>query len=162
MRILGIDPGTATTGFGIIEEKNDEYKVINFGCIRTKAGIKLEVRLNEISNDLDELINKFKPDQAAIEEIYFSKNAKTAIDVAHARGVLIQKLNEKKIPIKSYNPMQVKLALCSTGKAKKPQMQKMIKMLLKLNEIPSSDDAADALAIALCHGNFIRNKALYS
>ena len=162
MRILGIDPGTATTGFGIIEEKNDEYTVINFGCIRTKAGIKLEKRLNEISEDLDDLIKKFKPDQAAIEEIYFSKNAKTAIDVAHARGVLIQKLNERKIPVNSYNPMQVKLALCSTGKAKKPQMQKMIKMLLKLNEIPSSDDAADALAIALCHGNFIRNKALYS
>jgi crossover junction endodeoxyribonuclease RuvC len=161
MRILGIDPGTATTGFGIIEEKNDEYTVVNFGCIKTNAGIKLEHRLNEISTDLNNLIKKFQPDEAAIEEIFFSKNAKTAIAVSHARGVLIQKLNENNIPVSSYNPMQIKLALCSTGKAKKPEMQKMVKILLKLNEIPSSDDAADALAIALCHGNFIRNKALY-
>jgi crossover junction endodeoxyribonuclease RuvC len=162
MRILGIDPGTATTGYGVIEEHNDSFEVVNFGCITTKAGVKLEERLMEIANDLETIIKKFNPDYAAVEDIFFSKNAKTAISVSHSRGVLIQKLNENNIPITSYNPMQIKLALCSDGKAKKPQMQKMVQMFLKLNQIPKPDDAADALAIAICHGNFIRNKALYS
>jgi len=162
MRILGIDPGTAITGYGIIEDYSDDFRVVNFGCITTKSGKPLEERLKEIAIDIDYLIEHFKPDQAAIEEIFFSKNTKTAISVAHSRGVIIQKLSEKNIPVFSYNPMRVKQALCSDGKAKKHQIQKMTKILLKLTAVPSPDDAADALAIALCHGNFIRNKALYS
>ncbi|MBN1494567.1 crossover junction endodeoxyribonuclease RuvC [Candidatus Peregrinibacteria bacterium] len=162
MRILGIDPGTATTGYGIIEEYNDEYKVLNFGCIKTKAEKTLEDRLKEIASDIDFLIKKYKPQQAAIEEIFFSKNTKTAIAVAHARGVIIQKLSENNVPVSSYNPLKIKQAVCSDGKAKKQQIIKMTQILLKLNTAPSPDDAADALAIALCHGNFIRNKALYS
>ena len=162
MRILGIDPGTATTGYGILDIENEEYNVVNFGCITTKAGLALEVRLKEIAEDLDNLIKKFKPDYAAVEEIYFSKNVKTAIDVAHARGVIIQKLNENNVPLQSYNPMQVKQAVCSDGKAKKPQIQKMVQILLDLENIPSPDDAADALAIAICHSNCLSNKSLYS
>lgn len=162
MRILGIDPGTATTGYGIIDDINDTYDLINFGCITTKAGEPLEARLHEIAIDLETIIKKFKPDYAAIEELFFSKNTKTALSVAHSRGVIIQKLNEHNIPVYSYNPMKIKLALCSDGKAKKPQIQKMVQILLSLNSAPSPDDAADALAIAICHGNCIKNQSLYA
>jgi crossover junction endodeoxyribonuclease RuvC len=161
MRILGIDPGTARTGYGIIDQKTDDYEVINFGCITTKAHTPLQERLNEIAKDIDTLINNYKPDNAAIEEIFFSKNTKTAISVAHSRGVIIQKLNEKNIPTTSYNPLEIKRAICSDGKAQKQQMQKMIQIILKLKHTPSPDDAADALAIAVCHGNFTRNSNLY-
>ena len=162
MRILGIDPGTATTGYGIIDIENDKTHVVNFGCITTKAGLPLEVRLKEIAEDMDSLIKNFKPDYAAVEEIFFSKNVKTAIAVAHARGVMIQKLNEHNVPLTSYNPMQIKQAVCSDGRAKKPQVQKMVQILLDLENIPSPDDAADALAIAICHSNCLRNQSLYS
>jgi len=162
MRILGIDPGTATTGYGIIDIENDKTNVVNFGCVTTKAGLPLEVRLKEIAEDMDDLIKNFKPDYAAVEEIYFSKNVKTAIAVAHARGVMIQKLNEHNIPLTSYNPMQIKQAVCSDGRAKKQQVQKMVQILLDLENIPSPDDAADALAIAICHSNCLRNQSLYS
>jgi crossover junction endodeoxyribonuclease RuvC len=162
MRILGIDPGTARTGYGIIEETNGEYEVLNFGCITTEAGIPLESRLHEIAVDIEDIITKWKPDYAAIEEIFFSKNTKTAISVAHSRGVLIHTLKKNNIPVHSYNPMQIKQALCSDGKAKKPQMQKMTQLLLNLSSIPSPDDAADALAIAICHGNCLRNQSLYT
>lgn len=162
MRILGIDPGTAITGYGIIEEENDKYKVIGFGCITTKANTPLEHRLQEIAQDLQILIEKWKPDYAAVEEIYFSKNAKTAISVSHSRGVIIQKLTENNIPLTSYNPLQIKRALCNDGRANKHQIQKIVQLLLNLDSIPTPDDAADALAIAVCHGNSLRNKAIYS
>jgi len=162
MRILGIDPGTARTGYGVIDDINDTYNLVNFGCITTEAGVPLEARLHEIAHDLEEIIKKFKPDYAAIEELFFSKNTKTALSVAHARGVMIQKLNENNIPVCSYNPMKIKLALCSDGKAKKPQIQKMVQILLDLDTIPSPDDAADALAIAICHGNCTKNQSLYA
>lgn len=162
MRILGIDPGTATTGYGIVEEGQDGFRVITYGCITTSKENPLEQRLNEIAFDLSILINKFKPDFAAVEDLFFSKNTKTAMSVAHARGVIIQKITEERIPVSSYNPMQIKLALCSDGKAKKPQIQKMIKILLNLNDIPKPDDAADALAIAVTHGHCLKNQSLYA
>jgi crossover junction endodeoxyribonuclease RuvC len=161
MRILGIDPGTATTGYGMIMQNEDEYKALSFGCITTKAGLPLEQRLQEIANDLVAIIKKTKPDEAAIEEIFFSKNVKTAISVAHARGVIIHTLQQNNIPIQSYNPMQIKKAICSDGSANKTQIQKMTQLLLQLETIPTPDDAADALAIAICHGNHIRNNSLY-
>jgi crossover junction endodeoxyribonuclease RuvC len=162
MRILGIDPGTARTGYGIIDEINENYIAINYGCITTAAGVPLDRRLQEIAKDVEHLITKFKPDYAAIEEIYFSKNVKTAISVAHARGVIMQTIKKNNISIYSYNPMQIKQAICSDGKATKMQIQKMTQILLELNEAPTPDDAADALAIAICHGNCLRNQSLYA
>lgn len=161
MRILGIDPGTAKTGYGIIDQHEDDYEVIDFGCITTKANTPLEQRLHEITQDIDTLVSKWKPECAAIEEIFFSKNTKTAISVAHSRGAIIQKLNEKNISICSYNPLQIKRALCNDGKAQKQQMQKMVQMILRLAVKPHPDDAADALAVAVCHGNFTRNSSLF-
>lgn len=162
MRILGIDPGTATTGYGIIYDEQESYTVIDFGCITTRPHQPLDNRLQEIAQDLQHIIETNRPDYAAVEEIYFSKNTKTAISVAQARGVIIQKLNENNIPITSYNPLQIKQAICSDGKAEKKQIQKMVQLFLQLDKIPTPDDAADALAIAICHGNVLRNKSLYS
>lgn len=162
MRILGIDPGTATTGYGVIDQHHDCYKTVDCGCVTTEAHTPLPDRLNEISKDIETIIKKYKPDYAAIEEIFFSKNTKTAIAVAHSRGVIIQKLNEYKIPVYSYNPLEIKRAICSDGKAQKHQVQKMIQMILKLPYPPTPDDTADALAIAVCHGNFTRNSSLYN
>lgn len=162
MRILGIDPGTARIGYGIIDLDANNYNVIDCGCITTKAGTKLEIRLTEIANDLESLIKTHKPDVAAVEELFFSKNVKTALSVAHARGVIIEKIHSHGIPMHSYNPMHIKQALCSDGKAKKPQIQKMTQLLLQLSELPTPDDTADALAIAVCHGNTHRNKSLYA
>lgn len=162
MRILGIDPGTARIGYGIIDLDRDTYTVVDCGCITTKAGTPLEIRLTEIADDLEKLIKTHSPDVAAVEELFFSKNVKTALSVAHARGVIIEKIQRHSIPVHSYNPMYIKLALCSDGKAKKSQMQKMTQLLLQLSEAPTPDDTADALAIALCHGNTHRNKSLYT
>ncbi|MFC1647609.1 crossover junction endodeoxyribonuclease RuvC [Patescibacteria group bacterium] len=161
MRILGIDPGTATVGYGIIQESNENFNVISYGCITTSKDEPLEMRLKEIAFDLQILVEKFKPDFAAVEEIFFSKNVKTAISVAQARGVILQKLTELNVPLASYNPMKIKQALCSDGKAKKDQIQRMVKMLLQLDTIPHPDDAADALAIALTHGHCLKNQSLY-
>jgi crossover junction endodeoxyribonuclease RuvC len=161
MRILGIDPGTATIGYGVINETNDNFNVISYGCITTSKDQPLEMRLKEISFDLQIIVNKFKPDFAAVEELFFSKNVKTAISVAQARGVILQKLTELGVPLASYNPMQIKLALCSDGKAKKNQIQRMVQMLLQIDHIPTPDDAADALAIALTHGHCLKNQSLY-
>ena len=161
MRILGIDPGTATTGFAIIEESENEYELLDHGCITTPSGLPLEKRLREIDQDLEQIIKEWKPDAAAVEEIFFSKNVKTAISVAQARGVILQKLEQMGVKMFSYNPMQVKMAVCSTGKASKVQVQKMVQMLLKLEKVPHPDDAADAAAIALCHGNSLSNASLY-
>jgi crossover junction endodeoxyribonuclease RuvC len=161
MRILGIDPGTARVGYGIIDLDADTYKVIDCGCITTKANTPLEHRLSEIADDIESLILAHSPDVAAVEELFFSKNAKTAISVAHARGVIMEKIQRHNIPLYSYNPMVIKKALCNDGKAKKPQMQRITQLLLQLSELPTPDDTADALAIALCHGNTHRNKSLY-
>ncbi|MFC1599764.1 crossover junction endodeoxyribonuclease RuvC [Patescibacteria group bacterium] len=162
MRILGIDPGTATTGYGVVEEGPSGFRMITYGCITTSKDSELPARLNEIAFDLSIIISKFKPDYAAVEDIYFSKNTKTAISVAQARGVIMQKITEEQIPVTSYNPMQVKQAICSDGKAKKPQIQKMMQILLNLEDIPKPDDAADALAIAVTHGHCLKNQSLYA
>ncbi len=161
MRILGIDPGTATVGYGIVQESDDVFNMISYGCITTSKNQPMEMRLKEIACDLQMLVEKFEPDFAAVEELYFSKNVKTAISVAQARGVILQKLTELNIPLASYNPLQVKQALCSDGKAKKEQIQTMVQMLLRTDHIPKPDDAADALAIALTHGHCLNNKSLY-
>jgi len=155
MIILGIDPGTAATGFGIIK-KNRELKPIDYGLITTPADLSTAERLNRLHNELHLLIKKHKPDIVAVEDIFFFKNLKTAIKVSQARGVILLTAAKSKIPIFECTPLQVKQAITSYGRAEKIQVQKMVKVLLGLKEIPKPDDAADALAVAICCAHSIR------
>lgn len=154
IRILGIDPGTAATGWAVLEEKKKgEAKLVAFGCVNTSKLKSSEERLLEIGKDIKTLIKKYKPDEAAVEDIFFFKNLKTAITVSQARGVLLYKIAKNRIPVQSYTPLQVKQALTGYGRADKKQIQIMVKNILKLKSIPKPDDAADAIAIAICHLN---------
>jgi crossover junction endodeoxyribonuclease RuvC len=153
LRILGIDPGTATTGWAVVEEKNKNPKLIACGCVNTSKFRSDEERLIEIGRDIGSLIKKYKPNEAAIEDLFFFKNLKTAITVAQARGVILYEIKKNNIPLFSYTPLQVKQALTGYGRADKNQMQEMVKNILKLKSIPKPDDAADAIAIAICHLN---------
>jgi len=150
MIILGIDPGFARTGYGVIEEKNKNLRMLDYGCLSTPAGLIFEKRLKKIREGLVDLIKKYKPDVCAVEKIFFCKNAKTAIDVGQARGVVILTAAEKNLKIREFTPLQVKQSLTGYGKAEKQQIQKMVKIILNLKEIPKPDDAADALALAIC------------
>ena len=151
MRILGIDPGVATVGFGVIESERGAQQMIQYGAITTSAGLPLATRLVQISQDLEQLIAQFKPDEIAIEELFFSKNITTGIAVAHARGVILYTAERLQVPIYEYTPMQVKQAVVGYGLAEKHQVMDMTRRLLKLKAILRPDDAADALAIAICH-----------
>ena len=153
MIILGIDPGFARLGYGVIDYTNGKYKVLEYGTITTPAHTELAERLKKINYDLNEVISKYKIDAASIEELFFNTNSKTAIHVAEARGVILYTLSAANIEICEYTPLQVKQALVGYGRADKPQMQRMVKTLLNLTAIPKPDDAADALAVALCCGN---------
>lgn len=155
MIILGIDPGTAATGFGIIK-KSAKLKLIEYGCIKTATNLTTAERLKEIHNQLNSLIKKHKPDMVAVEDIFFFKNLKTAVKVSQARGVILLTAAKSKIPIFECTPLQVKQATTSYGRAEKIQVQKMVKTLLNLKEIPKPDDAADALAVAICCAHTIR------
>ena len=156
MIILGIDPGTATTGFGVIRTIDNEYELLDYGCITTTMNDPLPNRLTQISKDLTEIVNIWKPDAIAIEELFFSKNVKTAMHVAHARGAIMQKLSEKGYKIYEYKPQEIKEAVSNYGRADKQQVQRMVKMILKMDDIPRPDDAADALAVAICHANIVK------
>lgn len=149
--ILGLDPGTATTGWGIIKEVKKEPQMEAFGCIETCKTKCNTDRLVEIATDLERLIDKYQPDEIAVEDLFFFKNLKTAIKVAQARGVLLVTCGKKKIPVFEYTPLQVKQALTGYGRAEKRQVQLMVQNVLKLKEVPKPDDAADALAVAICH-----------
>ncbi len=151
MRILGIDPGVATIGFGLVEADRGRQQLLQFGVITTPPGIPLSSRLWQISEDMSSLLTQLKPDEAAVEELFFSKNITTGIAVAHGRGVLLLELEKAGIPVYEYTPMQVKQAVAGYGKAEKRQVMLMTQRLLKMKEIPRPDDAADALALALCH-----------
>lgn len=151
MIILGIDPGLGLVGFGIIEKNGGDIKVLDFGCISTSKDDKLSRRLEIISNCMKILIEKWKPDELAIEKLFFNKNITTGIPVAQARGVILLSAQERGIPIYQYTPQNIKMALTGMGKADKKQMQFMVKTVLGLKEIPKPDDAADALAVAICH-----------
>jgi crossover junction endodeoxyribonuclease RuvC len=153
LRILGIDPGTATTGWAVVEEKKGEPKLVACGCINTSKFNSDAERLVEIGRDIGSLIKKYKPAEAAIEDLFFFKNLKTAITVAQARGVILYEIKKSSIPLFSYTPLQVKQALTGYGRADKNQIQIMVKNILKLKAIPKPDDAADAIAIAICHIN---------
>jgi crossover junction endodeoxyribonuclease RuvC len=158
MIILGVDPGTATTGYGLIKKQGQKYELIDFGCILTPAKTPLHDRLDTIFEELSEIIEKHKPEQIAVEEIFFAANARTAIAVGQARGVILLAGKKKGLEIYEYTPLEVKMALTGYGRADKKQIQAMVKALLSLTEIPKPDDAADALAIAICHGQTCRYK----
>ncbi len=151
MRILGIDPGIATIGFGLVEADRGRFGMLNYGVISTPAGLPLSKRLYQIDRDMEELIAKLKPDVIAIEELFFNTNITTGISVAHGRGVLLCAAERCGIPLYEYTPSQVKLAVTGYGKAEKRQVMDMTRRLLKLETVPRPDDAADALALALCH-----------
>ena len=151
MRILGIDPGVAIVGFGLIESERGSVRMLQYGAVTTPAGLPLATRLVQIENDMTELIRQLKPDEIAIEELFFSKNITTGIAVAHGRGVILCTAERLGVPIYEYTPMQVKQAVVGYGLADKKQVMDMTKRLLKLKAVPRPDDAADALAIAICH-----------
>ena len=153
MIIFGIDPGFAITGYGVVEKLGNKYKVLDYGVITTKAGLDLSVRLNIMYEEIVRKFNEHKPDCVAMEELFFCKNLTTGIAVAHGRGVLLLAISQLKKPFYEYTPLQIKQAITGYGKADKKQMQKMVQVLLKLDSIPKPDDAADALAVALCCGN---------
>ena len=152
MRILGLDPGLARTGYGIIEVTKKMPKLVKYGCIVTQPSKPQANRLQIIYRELRKIINKFKPDVVALEKLFFAKNVKTALKVSEARGVTMLAAVSKRVKIKEFTPLEVKLSVVGNGRASKPQVQYMVKHLLSdLKEIPKPDDAADALAIALCY-----------
>lgn len=153
LKVLGIDPGTATTGWAILEENNGLVKPLDYGHIETSKNKSEDQRLFEISRDLKKIIEKYKPQEAAVESLFFFKNQKTVIQIAQARGAILLTLKTKGVKIFSYTPLQVKQALTGYGRAEKKQIQLMTKNILRLNFIPRPDDTADAIAIALCHIN---------
>ena len=151
MIILGLDPGTATTGFGIIEATQDELNCLHYGTITTEANTKDENRLMIIYSELESLLKEYKPEAVAIEKIFFFKNPKTVMPVSQARGVMLLAAAKQNIPIFEFTPLQVKIAVTGYGRAQKKQVQEMVKNLLNLEKIPKPDDAADALAIAISY-----------
>ena len=151
MRILGIDPGYGITGFGLIEGERGQFKLLHCGAITTPAGMDFSARLEIIYNDMTELLKMAKPDCVAIEELFFGQNVTTGIGVAQSRGVILLAIRQAGLSVTSYKPMQVKQAVVGYGNATKRQVQDMTKRLLHLNAMPKPDDAADAIAIALCH-----------
>ena len=151
MIIMGIDPGTATTGWGIVSKTKSNSTFISVGTITTASNLSPEVRLEIIFKDLTTLIKKHRPDEVALEQLFFNTNAKTALLVGQARGVVMLATQLRKIPLFSYTPLQVKMAITGYGRADKKQIQEMVKRLLNLKTIPRPDDAADALAVALTH-----------
>ena len=153
MVILGIDPGLAHTGWGIIEERRGEVRCRAYGCIETSAGSPLAVRLSHIARDLKGVVERYRPDTAAIESIYFGANVRSAIPTAHARGAALVALSECALEIGEYTPMQIKQAVTGYGKADKAQVQQMVKMITGMDSIIRPDDAADAVAAAICHAH---------
>ena len=153
MRILGIDPGFAIVGYGVIDYEKGKYKSVDYGKITTPAGMDLPLRLKEVYDGILRLIELFNPDVLAIEELFFNTNVKTAIAVGHARGVIVLAAANKGIKINEYTPLQIKQAVVGYGRADKNQVQQMVKMFLGLKEVPKPDDTADALAVAICHAN---------
>lgn len=151
MRILGIDPGYGITGFGVIESRQGQISLLTCGAITTPPGMDFSARLEIIYNDMCDLLARTKPDAVAIEELFFGQNVTTGIGVAQARGVVLLAIRQAGLEVTSYKPMQVKLSLVGYGNATKHQMMDMTRRLLHLSAMPKPDDAADAIAIALCH-----------
>lgn len=153
MRILGIDPGYAIEGYSIIDYIGNKFKLQMSGAVTTDAGTSFPLRLEKIYRDLDEIIKTYKPDAMSIEELFFNNNAKTAIDVAQARGVTLVVARMNGLPIFEYTPLQIKQAVTGYGRADKMQVQQMVKMILNVEKLPKLDDITDSMAIAICHAH---------
>lgn len=153
MIILGIDPGIAIVGFGVIEKIGHQLKPIQYGSIETKAGLRTEARLLQVYDATKHIIERYKPEVMAIEKLFFNRNVTTAFTVGQARGVMLLAAEQARLAVAEYTPLQVKQAVVGYGQAEKQQVQEMVKMLLRLQEKPKPDDVADALAIAICHGH---------
>ena len=153
MIILGIDPGYAIVGWGVIEYTANRFSVIAYGAVTTEAKTPFNERLETVYDGIRDIINKYNPEALAIEKLFYNTNAKTVIDVAQARGVILLACQLQGIPVFEYTPLQVKQAVVGYGKAEKVQVQKMVKTILNLEKVPKPDDTADALAIAICHTN---------
>lgn len=149
--VLGIDCGIATTGWSIVMSEKNNFKAIDFGVIKTAKSENMPKRLKIIFDECEKLIKKFKPDEIAVESLFYFKNQKTVISVSQARGIILLCSEKNKRKVFDYTPLQVKMAICGYGKAQKDQVQRLVKMLFKLKSIPKPDDAADALAISYCH-----------
>jgi crossover junction endodeoxyribonuclease RuvC len=151
MLTLGIDPGTAITGYGLVEGRGDRLTLVECGVITTQAGEPLPRRLHELFRGLTRLITEHHPENTAVEELFFARNARTALAVGHARGVILLAATSLGLPVFEYTPLQVKQAVTGYGRADKAQVQAMVRVLLALKEAPQPDDAADAVAVAVCH-----------
>ena len=154
MRILGIDPGYGIVGFGVLDYENSQYKVVDYGVIETPKEESIPVRLAMIYDAIKELTETYKPDEVAVEELFYFKNQTTVIPVAEARGIILLAGIHSCGEIFEYTPLQIKQALTGNGRAEKAQVQYMVKAILGLEKIPKPDDAADALAVAITHANF--------
>ena len=157
MIVFGIDPGIAIVGYGVIEYIGNKFNVIDYGAVQTSNECSFPIRLKTVYDEISALLEKYKPDALAIEELFFNKNSKTAIIIGQARGALVLAAVNKGIEIYEYTPLQVKQGVVGYGRADKRQIQEMVKILLNLEKIPKPDDVADALAVAICHahsGNF--------
>lgn len=157
MLVLGIDPGSAITGYGLVKEAGNSLRAVDYGCIRTAPSEPLEERLHKIYREVCELIEKYKPDHFAVEELFFNKNVRTALTVGQARGVILLAGAQSGLQVHEYTPLQVKQAVVGYGRAEKAQIQFMVKTMLSLPTIPKPDDVADALAIAICHTHFYKS-----
>ncbi|MCL2838919.1 MAG: crossover junction endodeoxyribonuclease RuvC [Oscillospiraceae bacterium] len=156
MRVLGIDPGFAIVGYGVVDYVGNKFSVVDYGAVMTKAGENIFDRLKVIYDEVAQIIERVNPDCVAIEELFFNTNTKTAITVAEARGILIIAALNAGVPVFEYTPLQVKQAVTGYGRADKNQVQQMIKVILNLEKVPKPDDVADALAIAICHAHSAR------
>jgi len=156
MIIMGIDPGFAITGYGIVKYEGNKFSVLDYGVITTEASMELPRRLLILNNGLEDLIRMYQPAAISVEELFFNKNIKTALNVGHGRGVALLAAAKSGVGVYEYTPLQVKQAVVGYGRADKQQMQHMVKLILNLREIPKPDDAADALAVAVCHGHSYR------
>ena len=151
MLVLGVDPGLAITGYSLVQEEAGDLALVTYGAITTRARLNISERLQILHAELKELIGRYAPDTAAVEELFFGANMKTAMLVGEARGVVLLTLAMADVPVCEYTPLQIKQAITGYGRATKTQMQRMVRMLLDLDDIPQPDDAADAVAIAICH-----------
>ena len=156
MRILGIDPGFAITGYSIIDYRGNKFKLIDSGAVTTKAGESFPLRLTKIYDDLSMIIDEYKPDAISVEELFFNNNVKTAINVAQARGVVLVVGCQNQIPTYDYTPLQIKQAVAGYGRADKIQVQKMVKAILNVEKLPKLDDTTDSMAAAICHAHSAR------
>lgn len=156
MRILGIDPGFAITGYSVIDYEGNKFKLITSGAIETKAGVSFPLRLSKIFDDMQMLVNEYKPDAISVEELFFNNNIKTGINVAQARGIVLLVGCKAGIPTYEYTPLQVKQAVVGYGRAEKKQVQKMVQSILRVEKVPKLDDITDSMAIAICHAHSAR------